>query len=37
LNIDTTKLEKKFTNLAEQKIVDTDISESVNRLKQMKG
>lgn len=37
LDIDTTKLEKKFTNIAEQKTVDTDISESVNRLKQMKG
>lgn len=37
LDIDTTKLEKKFTNIAEQKTVDADISESVNRLKQMKG
>lgn len=37
MNIDTTKLEKKFTNIAEQKTVDTDISGSVNKLKQMKG
>lgn len=37
LNIDTTTLEKKFTNLAEQKTVDSDISDSVNKLKQMKG
>jgi hypothetical protein len=37
LNIDTTQMEKKFTNIAEQKTVETDISESVNKLKQMKG
>lgn len=37
LNIDTTTMEKKFTNLTEQKVVNADISDSVNKLKQMKG
>lgn len=37
LDIDTQKLEKKFDNLTEEIITETDISESVSKLKNMKG
>lgn len=37
VDIDTKNLEKKFHNLAEEKIVETDISDSISKLKNMKG
>jgi hypothetical protein len=37
LDIDTKKLEKKFDNLTEETIIETDISESISKLKNMKG
>ena len=37
LNIDTNKLEKKFDKIADSKVVKSDIENSVNKLKNMKG
>lgn len=37
LEIKTDKLEKKFGKIAEEVIVESDISSSVNKLKNMKG
>lgn len=36
-NINTSNLEKKFTNITESKETETSINSSVNKLKNMKG
>lgn len=37
VSIDTKGFEKKYTELGDTKIMQTDISESVNKLKNLKG
>ena len=37
LSIDTNKLEKKFDNIADSTVVKSNIGNSVNKLKNMKG
>lgn len=37
LDINTTNLEKKFTDIADTQTSEIDISESINKLKSMKG
>lgn len=37
LDINTTNLEKKFTEIADTQTSEIDISESINKLKTMKG